>query len=61
MDAKGFKQNAIVIRCAPPTGKRKVPLHVDGWVVYQDAGSVDNVFSNCQLVQDRFHGGVGFF
>lgn len=56
MDAKGFKLNAIVIRCAAPTGKRKVPHHFDGWVIYQDFGSADNVFANCQLVQDRFQG-----
>ena len=56
MDAKGLKQHAIVIRCQAPAGRRKVPLHFDGWVIHQDAGAADNVFANCQLVQDRFQG-----
>ncbi|CAK9074968.1 Uncharacterized protein SCF082_LOCUS36423 [Durusdinium trenchii] len=54
-DAKGFKLQSISIRCATPTGKRKVPLHFDGWVLMLDG--VENIFSSCQLIQDRSNRG----
>lgn len=52
-DAKGFKLHPIVVRCQPPTGKRKVPLHFDGWVLVMDAGSEKNPWTCSQLIQDR--------
>lgn len=52
-DMKALKQSTISIRCSPPHGKRKVPLHFDGWVLMPDAGSSDNIFANCLLLQDR--------
>ena len=51
-DAKGFKQHSISIRCTPPHGKKKVPLHYDAWLMYMDTGA-ENCFASCQLVQDR--------
>ncbi|CAL1172840.1 unnamed protein product [Cladocopium goreaui] len=53
MDARGFKQHSIAIRCQPPNGRRKVPLHFDGWVVMMDLTAGDNVWSPSQLIQDR--------
>lgn len=52
-DARGFKQHAIAIRCAPPSSKRRVPLHFDGWVLMMDVGSQNNMFSTSQLISDR--------
>ena len=51
-DAKGLKQHTISIRCSPPHGKRRLPLHFDGWVLMPDTGG-ENLFSNCLLVQHR--------
>ena len=50
-DAKGLKQSMISIRCSAPQGRRKVPLHFDGWVLMMDGG--DNLFANAQLLSDR--------
>ena len=52
-DAKSFKSSSVTIRLVPPSGKRKVPLCFDAWVVMPDAGMDDHPFSNCQLLQDR--------
>ena len=51
-DAKGLVAHAIVLRCAAPTGRRKVPLHFDAWVVMMDP-TAENVFNTSQLISDR--------
>ena len=52
-DAKGIASFPISIRMELPPQNKAVPIHFGGWVLLDDGTVADNIFLNCQLMQDR--------
>jgi len=53
LEAKHLDFESIFIRCQDPPSTKKVPLMFPGWLVFP-SGVASNVWSGCQLLQDKF-------
>lgn len=53
LDSRQLASQLITVRMEPPPSSKRVAMTVFGWVVWQEDNYQNNIFKDCQLLQDR--------